>query len=59
MEEENKKPASLTEEEREARKKQQQSDPQITELKGYIDPDEKLEPDLEEDDVETDTAEES
>ncbi len=59
MEEENKKPASLTEEEREARKKQQQSDPQITELKGYIDPEEKLEPELEDEDVETDTAEES
>lgn len=30
-----------------SRKKQQQSDPQITELKGYIDPNENLEPEIE------------
>lgn len=48
MEDNNKKPDSLSNEEREERKKQQQSDPQLTELKGFIDPDEKLEPDLEE-----------
>ncbi len=36
-----------------ARNKQQQTDPQITELKGFVDPKEELEPKIEEDDVHT------
>lgn len=35
-------------EETNSKKKQQQTDPQITELKGFIDPNEKLEPEIEE-----------
>lgn len=50
MQDDNNKQEHLSEEEQEARKKQQQSDPQLTELKGFIDPDVKLEPELEDDD---------
>lgn len=51
MDSENKKPDSLSNEAKEDRKKQQQSDPQLTELAGFVDPDEKLEPDLEDEDT--------
>lgn len=56
MDSENKKHDSLSGEAKDDRKKQQQSDPQLTELAGFVDPDEKLEPDLEDDDTGKDST---
>jgi hypothetical protein len=47
----------MNNESEESRKKQQQSDPQLTELKGFVDPNEKIEPDLVDDESSTKESE--